>query len=110
MQVGEGKLHAAIFHQAQWWTDVHGAAHRLTEMSSAYRRNVIRHLLENAEYFHLMQRLYRSLDRLEDTLNGMPHPEPDPLPHDAFEWIETTALMRRLRELERPPQSLRSSG
>lgn len=101
---GPGHLHVGIFYQVEIWVDVQAQTHRLEDMPAAYRQAVIGHCRENAGYFHQAQQLYRSLDRLETVLDGMPIVEPDPLPKDPITWVESTPLLRRLRELEDGPQ------
>lgn len=96
-----------VFEQDVFWVNVRGEAFRLTEMDAGYRRNVIQFLLENVEYFHAESALREALEATDAFVEGeltgsllaflLGCPAIGVL--SPREWLESTPLMRRLRQL-----------
>jgi hypothetical protein len=106
-QFGEGRIDLRVFLQSEYWVDGNGIGHCLTSMSDEYRGNVVRVLLIKAEQLHIKilylivqmirnATIARDTDQFETLLRtGVP------LMHlkDPYEFMESTLLVRRLREL-----------
>lgn len=102
-QWGENHLDLRVFDQDTWWVDRHGVGHRLVEMTTEYRVNVLMHLSENACYFHggAMLRLALQISG-DDLLGRQPFIPPHAIgaTHLTPEaWLEATPLVTRLRAL-----------
>lgn len=97
---GPGFIHIGVLHQDRAWVDEAGAVHDLAKMSSAYRLNVIGHLLRKLGDLYALERRWRLIDAFEVGLAGLPPVPADPMPAEPIAWLEGTLLVRRLRELE----------
>lgn len=106
-QFGIDRLDQRVFDQAVWWVDRWGCPHRLEAMSENYRHNVIAFLLDSAEQRWLDEVRRDALTAITGAwLGRVTFPvlarrvglsstaDVDPLT-----WLESTPLMRRLREL-----------
>lgn len=100
-----GALDLRVFEQDVYWVDINQRPHRIDQMPALYRRNVIRFLSANQDYFFAMSARLHLLRLVEGLLTGvvdgdtlahaLGNPAQDDLPPD--EWLESTPLMRRLR-------------
>lgn len=107
-QFGEDKLDMRVFEQDVWWIDIHGQEHLLEEMSTDYLNNVVRHLFENLEHFHLGNGLRFSIERLLTVLpfDGAPRNfdqyidyvenKESPLELPSAAWLNATPLVTRI--------------
>lgn len=106
-QFGPGNLDLRVFEQDIYWIDITGAPHQLATMSESYRRNVISHLLEHAEHHHAGVVTRDALNVVIDGYLGRPNAslmlaeldQPTTKDLDPSTWLESTPLMRRLRQL-----------
>ena len=108
-QHGEGQMDKRVFEQDVYWVNIKGEPFLLTEMSEEYRRNVISFLMEGAEYYHFGAVMRMLATLTGDAMLGRITYNGDVLAHSlglptvadltADEWLESTPLMRRLREL-----------
>ena len=106
-QFGPGKLDLHVFLQGEYWVDKDGTGHLITSMSDDYRSNVIGMLLIQAEVLHMEILILITgmiagaiLNRDADGMESLKRNE-IPLLHieDSYDFIESTPLMKRLREL-----------
>lgn len=65
-----GWLDLRVFDQGVWWVDVHQHPHRIDEMSSDYRTNVISYLEERDEYFYHATRWRLLIEDVTDVCLG----------------------------------------
>jgi hypothetical protein len=106
-QFGIDMLDQRVFSQDVWWVDRLGRPHRLEAMSQEYRRNVLSFLLESAQQRWLDEVIRESLTALSDAIRGevsfavMAHQAGAPrvADLDPIVWLESTPLIRRLRQL-----------
>lgn len=106
-QWGADKIDLRVFDQDLWWVDRLGQAHRLEEMSSDYRANVLIFLRARAADWHLLCSLRAAAQAAGDALLGRVSGEllaaeltgswTGDLDPDV--WLESTPLVRRLAEL-----------
>jgi hypothetical protein len=96
-----GQFYLHTLHQDTEWIDIHGAIHRLDDMTREYLGNVLDYLHRNAPRFRHLQ---DTSDMARDLL-GVPHSVPfeDALWDSPQEWIESTALVRGIRRRLDPP-------
>lgn len=106
-QFGPDTLDLRVFDQDRFWVDRHGTAHLLDAMPDDYRRNVIVFLVERTDRFWVDACLRAAIQAAGDALLGRVSGEilvaaaggpavADLAPSD---WLESTPLMRRLRQL-----------
>lgn len=95
------RLDLRVFVQDRWWVDRAGVAHRIDEMPSTYRRNVLAFCRDMAGQYHSGAALAEFLEltvgefaALRD-LDVALVAETDPVA-----WLESTPLIRRLRAVE----------
>jgi hypothetical protein len=106
-----GTLDLRVFDQSLWWVSVAQRPIRLDAMSPGYVANVIQMLEAYAEYYYLCTLRRECLQRYGDALLGrfstgeiaeaagaVPLSELTPIA-----WLESTPLMRRLRQEQRLP-------
>lgn len=114
-----GSLDLRVFEQDVYWVDINQRPHRIDQMTALYRRNVIRFLSANQDYYFVMSARLHLLRLVEGLLTGgvdgdtLAHALGNPAHDDLSpgEWLESTPLMRRLRaglkvdgtEVLRPP-------
>jgi len=106
-QFGEGKMDNRVFEQDKYWVNVKGEAFLLEEMDDLYRRNVINFLHDNLDYFHAMASLRDAIGMLASLEAGEPDGSalafalgaPAIVDIPPTVWLESTPLMRKLREL-----------
>jgi len=107
-QFGYGKMDNRVFQQDEYWVDIAGNPHKLEQMPSEYRLNVIMFLRENEKYFFGQTILRTASEVVCDALEGNTNAELMLLglgvdtifDLDADEWLNSTPLMRKLCELE----------
>ncbi len=105
-----GSLDLRVFEQDIYWVDIAQVPHRITEMSSEYRRNVIAFLRLNVDYFYTVTLIWTAVTILSDSLLGRVNSEVTARAFGApaagditvLDWLEATPLMRRLKSLEGP--------
>jgi hypothetical protein len=106
-QFGEGRIDLRVFLQSEYWVDAKGTGHTLTSMSDEYRLNVVRVLLVSAEKLHIKV-LYLMVKMIHNATIARDHEAfgdllrtAVPLMHlkDPYQFMESTVLMKRLREL-----------
>lgn len=103
-QFGYGAMDLRVLDQQQYWVDVHGRSHLLTQMSSDYLGNVIAHLHDNANSLHLaVVRRWAAQALTEATDSRRPdgqHARKGQPPYQlsSTDWLETTPLVLALRE------------
>jgi hypothetical protein len=106
-QFGPGKIDLRVFLQSEYWVDIHGTGHLITTMSDAYRSKVIQMLLRTAPVIHL-EFLLLAIGKINEAMvlrdpgvvasllrNEVAFLEDK----DSYDFIESTPLMKRLREL-----------
>lgn len=106
-QFGPGRIELSVFLQSEFWVDDEGTGHALTDMSDEYRQSVVRALLVNAERLHIkilnliMKEIRKATAARDTELFGVLLETAVPLMHlkDPYEFMESTVLMTRLREL-----------
>lgn len=105
-QWGPGNIDLRVFDQDEWWVDVFGAPHRLDEMSDCYRRNVLSFLTERTEEWFAVNLRRAALTSLGNLLQGRVDGELMACSFngsigdvDAYTWLESTPLVRKLRKL-----------
>jgi hypothetical protein len=107
--VEPGMLDVRVFDQDQVWVDVNGRAHDLTSMSFDYLVNVNAHAERFAPTLYARHLFARPVDVVTPRPAGSA-----PLPDPAWQWVQSTPLVRRLLELivlatehpqPRPPSS-----
>lgn len=96
---GSMGLERWIFAQERVWVDVSGVRHRLEQMTTAHRANVIADLLRHADRHRESQSELRLVREFVAFCNGQTAPDSPVDFHDAVEWLEASALMQRLRQL-----------
>jgi hypothetical protein len=106
-QYGPGSLDLRVFLQSEYWVDIEGTGHLLTSMSDDYRSNVIRMLLVDAPGLHL-KILYLIIGMIYEAILGQDAGVMESLLQNEipllqieshYDFIESTPLMKRLREL-----------
>lgn len=116
-QFGIDMLDQRVFSQDVWWVDRLGRPHRLDEMGEQYRRNVLQFLTESAEQRWLDEVRLEALTAFTDAMLGKVSyavlaedagaarvRDADPVT-----WLESTPLVRRLRQLTSQTPNLRAS-
>jgi hypothetical protein len=106
-QFGIDMLDMRVFSQDTWWVDRLGRPHRLEAMSQDYRRNVLTFLLTSAEQRWLDEVTGEAITAVTDAIAGrasfavMAHDAGAPrvADLDPHVWLESTPLIRRLRQL-----------
>lgn len=106
-QFGVDMLDQRVFAQDVWWVDRLGRPHRLDEMGEQYRRNVLQFLTESAEQRWLDEVRLEAITAFTDAMRGKVSfavladaagarrvRDTDPVT-----WLESTPLVRRLRQL-----------
>jgi len=106
-QWGAGRMDKRVFSQDVWWVDVHGRPHRLEDMSTDYRRNVLAFLLGSAEQRWIGEVMREAVTAAGEAdlgrvswavlAPGLGVPRVSEI--DPVVWLESTPLMRRLRVL-----------
>jgi hypothetical protein len=96
-----------VFSQDVWWVDVHGRPHRIEDMSTDYRRNVLAFLLGSAEQRWIGEVMREAVTAAGEAdlgrvswavlAPGLGVPRVSEI--DPVVWLESTPLMRRLRVL-----------
>jgi hypothetical protein len=106
-QFGEGRIDLRVFLQSEYWVDSKGMGHTLTSMDDEERSNVVRVLLVSAEKLHIKV-LYLMVKMIHNATIARDHESfghllrtAVPILHlrDPHEFMESTVLMTRLREL-----------
>lgn len=100
---------APYLHQALVWTDVHGNAHRLHDMTVNYLRNVLSYLEHQADDLYEAENDAIVRAQLVEAFEPWRHPHGVP-PLEfatAQEWLHSTPLVKAIGELlgERPARS-----
>jgi hypothetical protein len=106
-QFGPDMLDQRVFSQDVWWVDRLGRPHRLEAMSLEYRRNVIAFLRKSVAQRWLDEVCREALTALSDSLLGkvsfpvLARQAGFDLTADVdpATWLESTPLVRRLRQL-----------
>lgn len=106
-QFGPGRIDLRVFLQSEFWVDDEGMGHALASMSDEYRHNVVRVLLISAEKLHIkilnliMKEIRKATSTHDTELFGVLLETAVHLINltDPYEFMESTVLMRRLREL-----------
>lgn len=106
-QFGADAFDLRVFDQDVYWVDRLGQPHRLEAMDDAYRRNVIDFLVVRTERFFGDTCLRTVIQTAGDALLGRTSAEllvvaaggPATPDLDPSDWLESTPLMRRLRQL-----------
>jgi hypothetical protein len=106
-QFGPDMLDMRVFDQDVWWVDRLGRPHRLEAMSQQYRRNVIAFLLKSVEQRWLDEVSREALTAITDAILGkVSFPVLArqagldlTVDLDPETWLESTPLVRRLRQL-----------
>lgn len=105
-QFGQGQIDVRVFDQGTYWVDSNGVGHALADMSDEYIRNVILFLEDSCGRFHIRIGVREVVESLVSALNedtpwlaiaaelGIPRV----VDTDALEWLESTPLMRGLRQ------------
>jgi hypothetical protein len=105
--LGVDMLDQRVFDQDVWWVDRLGRPHRLEAMSLEYRRNVIAFLLNSVEQRWLDEVSREALTAITDAILGkVSFPVLArkagldlTVDVDPETWLESTPLVRRLRQL-----------
>jgi len=105
-QWGIDQLDLRVFDQDRYWVDRYGVGHEIDDMSDDYVRNVIAMLEAQAEQFHVATVVRVALEVVGDALLGRIHGEVlaselgvgGIVDVDTTTWLESTPLMRRLRD------------
>lgn len=100
-----GSLDLRVFEQDVYWVDINQRPHRIDQMTALYRRNVIRFLSGNQDYYFVMWARLHLLRLVAGLLTGGVDGDTrapalgNPAQDDLWpgEWLESTPLMRRLR-------------
>lgn len=102
-QWGEGHLDLRVFEQDVYWVNIQGVAFKIEEMSVDYIDNVIAHIREHSDMFHLRMIEKMTLEIIQDALDGKENAEViafemgNSIAHQtATEWAESNVLMRKL--------------
>jgi len=105
-QFGEGNMDNRVFDQDEYWVDIKGTGYLLTEMTDAYKANVIMFLRDGVDYFYFHAVLRHTAELLLDWYDDNLYANTDLLSKNlgvpvisdltSQEWLESTPLMRRL--------------
>jgi len=108
-QLGAGNLDKRVFEQDQWWVDVNGVPHVLTEMTTEYLRNVLNFLFRDIESFYLGALLRYAV---HVSMTSLDIPEIDPAEFSDFvyslsniseqnpaEWLNSTPLVQKIMSI-----------
>lgn len=105
-QFGPGQMDIRVFDQDTFWVDKNGVAHAVGEMSHEYLCNVVRFLEDGCSYFHLCSSAREVGESLVSALSdetpwlvlARELGVPSVVETDARAWLESTPLMRKLRQ------------
>lgn len=111
-QHGVNHLDLRVFEQDVWWVDRYGQEHLLTEMDTDYLRAVKMHMLQYSKTHHagakrrysievaLTESVFTKRDLTDyEGYRSYVLTKRDPRLVEAFEWLESTPLYRRIGEL-----------
>lgn len=92
---------APYLHQTLVWTDVHGNTHRLEDMTANYLRNVLSYLERKADELYEAENGEIVRQQMVEVFEPWRHPHGVP-PLEfatAREWLQSTPLVKAIREL-----------
>lgn len=105
-QFGPGRIDMRVFDQDAYWVDSDGVGHALSDMSEEYLRNVVSFLEDSSCRFHIRSGVREVVESLVSALSAQTPwlALADELgisriiDTDALVWLESTPLMRGLRQ------------
>jgi hypothetical protein len=106
-QFGPGMIDKRVLWQSIYWVNAEGTAFFLIDMSAQYRRNVIAYLRRRAAEWWEQELFWDAVeagflytwDPEDPAIERLAERRAELLAQGALGWMESTPLMRRLREL-----------